>query len=379
MRYLLLSFLFVCFLFVNVPKSSSAYDPKLKPNNKIGIHILYPSELSQAAELINSSGGDWGYVIIPIQANDKNLEKWQDFMDNCTKHHIIPIIRIATTGDYFTKGSWSKPSLYDVIDFANFLNDLSWPTKNRYVVIFNEPNRGDEWGGIPNAAEYAQILNLSVDVFKKRSDDFFIISAGLDNASININNISVNNYTFMIQMDQAVPGVFAKIDGLGSHSYPNPAFSSPPSSSNRGIYSWFYQNKLARELSNKDLPVFITETGWTSDKISENIQAQYYINAYNNYWNNPNIIAITPFILIAEDGPFAQFSFIKKNVKTKIYFATFNYPKIKGSPLLNPAIKKSLEAVGKLPTESFKNSSIKNIFMRIGTEQKTFFKWLLGI
>ena len=35
--------------------------------NKFGIHILDPSELQQAAELVNSSGGDWGFVTIVIR------------------------------------------------------------------------------------------------------------------------------------------------------------------------------------------------------------------------------------------------------------------------------------------------------------------------
>src|ERR1035437_7904980 len=90
------------------------YDPRSVTNNLFGIHILFPEELSKAAELVNSSGGDWGYVTIPIKASDKNIDKWQKFMDDCKKNHIIPILRLATDGDFFSQGSWSIPNNADI-------------------------------------------------------------------------------------------------------------------------------------------------------------------------------------------------------------------------------------------------------------------------
>ena len=48
------------FLFTN--QTLAADSPFAHPNNKFGVHILFPSELSDAAKLVNSDGGDWGYV-----------------------------------------------------------------------------------------------------------------------------------------------------------------------------------------------------------------------------------------------------------------------------------------------------------------------------
>ena len=150
-------------IFLSLKSTSLAiYDPLSQKNNQFGIHILFPEELRQAADLVNSSGGDWGYVTIPIKTSDRNLDKWQEFMNDCRRYHLIPLVRLATDGDYFSQGSWSKPDDDDIIDFANFLDSLNWPTQNRYVIIYNEPNRGDEWGGTPNAAEYAEILDYAV-------------------------------------------------------------------------------------------------------------------------------------------------------------------------------------------------------------------------
>ena len=360
-------------------QSFASYDPLSKPNNKFGIHILFTEEISEASNLINSNGGDWGYVTIPIQASDRNLDKWQAFMDNCKKYHLIPIIRLATDGDYFSKISWSKPTDNDVLSFANFLNSLNWPTKNRYVVVFNEVNRADEWGGSPDAPGYAEILDYATQIFKQRSSDFFIISAGFDNASINIPNQSADQFTYMRKMELAVPGIFSEIDGLGSHAYPNPAFSSPPSFSTIGIDSFYYQKKLADGFANKKLPVFITETGWSSDSVSYDTQNQYYIQAFNNFWDDEDIVAVTPFIFHADQGSFAQFAFIKNNNPTPIYANYKNFPKTKGLPQLNENyLLKKNTSNNKFPTVKFDvNEKINSVFNEIDKSAKTFFKWLL--
>ena len=135
-KKLLIFILFLTFFMVAFPAAAS-YNPASRANNKFGIHILFTTEVEKAAKLVNSSGGDWGYITIPIQYNDRDIEKWQKFMDECARHHIIPIVRVATDPYYANTGVWRKPNDFDVVDFANFLDSLSWPTKNRYVFLFN--------------------------------------------------------------------------------------------------------------------------------------------------------------------------------------------------------------------------------------------------
>src|SRR5688572_26551544 len=111
---------FISFFFFGVVSITHAVaNPLEKPNNKIGVHILFTTEVADSARLINSNGGDWGYVTIPIQSTDHNLKKWQQFMINCKKHHIIPILRLATTIDSQNPSAWKKPHLTDIIEFAN--------------------------------------------------------------------------------------------------------------------------------------------------------------------------------------------------------------------------------------------------------------------
>lgn len=311
-------------------------DPLSVPNNKFGVHILFTSELEKARKLLNSSLGDWGYVTIPIQAGDKDPEKWQKFMTEAGEKHIIPIIRIATENHYFNTSVWRKPDGADILDFANFLNSLEWPVKNRYVIIFNEVNRGDEWEGSPNPAEYARILSYATEVFKSLSPDFFIISAGLDNASAN-SSTAMNQYNFMSLMNEEVPGIFNQIDGLGSHSYPNPAFSQVPwSTSDMGISSFKFEKELAQSLSGKNLPIFITETGWSRDKLPDSLIASHFAYAFESVWLDKDVVAVTPFLLQAGTVPFSQFSLLTEGGDyNEISDMLYKITKVQGKPIVN--------------------------------------------
>lgn len=381
MKYIFCSTLIFLFsFFLITPQLTYAIEDPLKAsNNNVGIHILFPGELEQAEQLINSSGGDWGYVTIPIQVGDKDLEKWNTFMHLARKIHVIPIIRLATEGDYFNTKVWRKPNESDVLDFANFLNSLDWPTKNRYIIVFNEVNRGDEWGGIPNASEYAQLLKYVVEIFKSRSDDFFIISAGFDNASINVQNTSVENYTFIRQMQNTEPDIFNRIDGISSHSYPNPGFSRPPTDTAPvGTSTFIYEQDLINSLSGRKLPVFITETGWSRDEVPEKLIDAYYKSAFSGVWKNDSIVAITPFLLSAATRPFSQFSFLNADgSKTSEYNAYRDMAKIKGSPTLNAEVE-SAKTYLKSPLRLSSNK--KDSLTTVTIEPiKIIFKWLLNL
>lgn len=378
MKKILSLFIVILLFFLLKTNSYAIYDPHSVANNEFGIHILFPEELNDASELVNSNGGDWGYITIPIQSRDKDLVKWQNFMDDCKRKHLIPILRLATQGDYFNTSSWDIPDYGDVMDFANFLNSLNWPTKNRYVIIYNEVNRNDEWGGAASPAQYADILDYATKVFKDRSPDFFIISAGMDNAAANSDS-AYNEYTFFREMENSDPGIFSKIDGMASHSYPNPGFSMPASYlTSQSIYSFNYEKNLLDYFAGKTLPVFITETGWDSSKISDSTQSQYYQYAFSNVWNEPDIVAVTPFIFSASQGPFTNFSFINAGQKTQKYEAYKSIPKVKGEPQLTDYNPPPLKLNKVEEDRSFKGIPfLKPI--QLNTQTKTVLKWLLKI
>lgn len=316
----------ICGLGFGICRAKAIYNPVSVPNNRFGIHILDPQEVEDAVKLVNSSGGDWGYVTIPIRSDNRDRDLWIKFFTACRRLHLIPIIRLATYPD---GNSWVAPTAFDLVDFANFLSDMPWPTQNRYIVLFNEPNHANEWGGEVDPLSYATLLLDAHRIFKSHSPDFFLISAGLDMSAPN-SATSMDALDFYTKISRYQPDWYANIDGLTVHAYPNPAFSSSPFSVSRyGITSYRYEENLLKTFGYGEKPLFITETGWANQ--SEN----NYFPALYQVWTEPNIIAITPFVLFAGTGDFAKFSFLDFAHQPKNVYRTYAaQPKIAGSPLL---------------------------------------------
>lgn len=317
----ILSFLLLILLLGNFStKAYAVEDPLLVPNNKFGIHIISPTieEASSAAQLVNSSGGDWGYVTVVIQSNDRKKEKWQDFFNTLRRYHLTPIVRLAT---YPEGQNWSIPKKEDARTWADFLDGLNWPTKNRYIVVYNEPNHAHEWGGSVDPVSYAQTLTDTIDSLKEKSEDFFILNAGFDASAPHQPPNYFDQDRFMFEMEKAVPGIFTKLDGWVSHSYPNPGFVGSPTGFGRGsIRTFLWERDLLIGLGvSKDLPIFITETGW---KHAEGLNydnslptsftvGEYLKTAFNWAWIDKNIVTVTPFLLDYQEPLFAHFSFKK--------------------------------------------------------------------
>ena len=145
-------------LLLPVSAAYAIYDPLSVPNNEYGIHIADPQDIPDAATLVNSNG-DWGYVTLVIQENDRNTDKWQKIFDQMRRLHVIPIVRIATR----PQGAvWKKPQIEDLRDWKSFLSSLNWPVENRYIILFNEPNHAAEWGN-----------SISPEEYEKRVIEFF--------------------------------------------------------------------------------------------------------------------------------------------------------------------------------------------------------------
>ncbi|HCR81430.1 hypothetical protein A2875_02610 [Candidatus Gottesmanbacteria bacterium RIFCSPHIGHO2_01_FULL_46_14] len=321
------------FLFSTLP-IYAIYDPLSVPNNKYGIHVADPQDIPDAAFLVNSNG-DWGYVTVVIQANDRNTDKWQRIFDQMRRLHVIPIVRLATQPEGDT---WKKPNLSDIGDWKSFLNSLNWPTENRYVVIFNEPNHAAEWGNSISPEEYTDILNTFSGEFKASSQDFFILPAGLD-ASAPDGPTTMDEGTFLRRMVQKQADIFSKIDGWTSHSYPNPAFSGSPLAAGRGTIRSFVWELNVLKLN---LPVFITETGWQhhDGKVldfsllrSETV-SEYIKTAAVSVWTDSRIVAVTPFILNYQDAPFDHFSWRRFGGDGFYphYFAYKDVARVRGEP-----------------------------------------------
>jgi hypothetical protein len=305
MRLIIVLFVLI-FLSFFLPRGVSAVsDPLSVANNRFGIHIIDPVDLEDAARLVNSSSGDWGYVTLVITQTQRDSRRWQEVLDKARRLHLIPIIRIASRplGDI-----WEKPSLGDIDGWVDFLNSLNWVTQNRYLIIGNEPNHAKEWGGEINPEEYAAYLKEFASKLKSVSGDYFILPAGFDASAANTKE-TMDEVAFLRRMLIAQPEVFANIDGWSSHSYPNPAFSGPENGFGRGsVRSYEWELGVLKALGiAKNYPVFITETGWAhngqTDKIGDKLTL-----AFGNAWNDKRVVAVTPFVLSYTEAPFDTFS-----------------------------------------------------------------------
>lgn len=359
MRYFLV--LIGIFFLFGAPTAKAIYDPLSVPNNKVGIHILTTNEVDQAAKLVNSSGGDWGYVTIPLQSTDRDREKWTEFFLKCRQNHLIPIIRLST---YFADQSWVTPNANDLVDFANFLNEMPWPVKNRYIIIFNEPNHAAEWGGQVNPFEYATLLIQAKNIFKSRSQDFFILSAGLD-MSVPNSNTSMDALKYYRLMTQAQPDWPQTIDGLSAHAYPNPGFISSVFAKNRfSVKSYLFEQQLLLSFGVQPKPIFITETGTIKP-------GDFFTPGYTQVWTEPNIVTITPFLLFAGAGQFTPFSLLDERLQPKAsYSALANLTKSRGSPLLSTEWRPSITYVS---DQSSQQTTYPTPDMSVSARIKNFF------
>ncbi|MEK7141679.1 MAG: hypothetical protein AAB800_04010 [Patescibacteria group bacterium] len=333
-------FLFLVFLFVFPQTVGALYDPTSVPNNKYGILIVDISDIPELPALLNSTGGDWGYVTLVIPDNDRDHTKWQKIFDQLRRLHLIPIVRLAT---HVQGSSWAKPNENDVREWVQFLSKLNWPVENRYIVIFNEPNHAKEWGNTIDPEGYAKMLVAFAKELKASSQDFFILPAGLD-ASAASDGQSLDELEFLNRMKQAEPGVFDALDGWTSHAYPNPGFSgSPGAVGRRSLRAYQWELGILRSLDfTKKIPVFITETGWlhsqgkytntkllSSESVGDNIRY-----AAVSVWNDPIIAAVTPFIFNYQDTLFDHFSWRQFGSDSYYphYYAYQGIPKTKGTP-----------------------------------------------
>lgn len=337
---MLFAILLVLCLFCRPFPVSAIYDPLSVPNNRYGIHIADTNDIERAGELVNSTGGVWGYVTVVIPDTDMNVNKWQEIFNRMRRKQLIPLVRIAT---HVEGDSWVKPQEHNISKWVDFLDSLNWPIENRYVILFNEPNHAKEWGNTIDPEGYASIVNKFSSALKAKSNDFFILPAGLD-ASVIGNGSTMDEETYIRRMINAEPNILRTIDGWTSHSYPNPGFSGSPYAYGKGTLATFlWEQELLQTFGlARILPVFITETGWQHSNgkyydyrlLSPETVSSYLTSASLSIWQDPHIVAITPFVFNYQDYPFDHFSFKKLNASDYYshYWGYQQIPKTAGIP-----------------------------------------------
>lgn len=328
-----------------------------EPNNKVGIGLagLDDEGIVDASNMVNGNGGSWGYVTVVIPENDRDFSKWQGICNKLRVARLIPIFRLATQP---SGGSWRRPDKEGAGEWAGFLNRLNCTTETTYVVLFNEPNHAPEWGGGIDPVNYAETTLQFAKTLKSTSNKFFIMPAGLDQAAPHQPPNYYDAGQFWREVLAAQPSYFDYFDGLSAHCYPNPGFSASPHKRGRNsidCYDWELSHLRSLGV-NKELPVFITETGWVAG--AGNLAENYKI-AFEQVWlPDSRVRAVTPFILSYIGHPFEPFSFKKINGTpdrkyNDQYYAVHDLPKVQG----NPPHKEKVNVLSPLPTTLIKGST----------------------
>ncbi|MBP9817735.1 hypothetical protein KBC75_03185 [Candidatus Shapirobacteria bacterium] len=332
-------FFFFLALFLLLTSYFLPQDVFASSKNIFGLHLTQPSDLTPASKIINSSNGDWGWVTIVIRTNQLDRNVWQDFFDQCRTLHLIPIVRLATIVD---GSNWKKPDISDIDNLASFLNSLNWPTTTQHLILFNEINHAAEWGGILDPKGYADLSLYAIDKFKSLNSNFFILSSGLDLASPDLGDF-MSASTIYQQIYAYKPEYFDKIDGIASHSYPNHGFiGTPADTGQHSIRGYIWELNYLKKLGvTKDLPIFITETGWPHREgidrhngfYTTDTTAKFLATAFKIWGEDPRIKAVTPFIFNYPSVPFDHFSWLDSDEKMyPSYQTVIDLPKPKNTP-----------------------------------------------
>lgn len=288
----------------------------------LGIHILSPGELDRAHELLENGDDKDKFVTVPLTLADLEKPKdWQHFFDECHRLKVRPLIRLTTR---FEDGSWAVPTRVDIMAYTHFLKKLEWHRPELTVILFNEPNHTREWGGRTDPAGFAAISEFAARWFQTEEKEFTVLPAAMDLAADGRNG-TMEAFAYWQTALSERPGLLDHFDGWNSHSYPNPAFAAAPSKTGKNSLRG-YENELAfiKKYTNKELPVYITETGWNQELLSDLKVRRYFSQAFEQIWSkDTRIVAVTPFVLQGAPGTFAPFSFLDAQGKPTIAYEAY--------------------------------------------------------
>ncbi|MBQ6437970.1 hypothetical protein IJJ12_01140 [bacterium] len=288
----------------------------------LGVHILHPEEMADAARLIKTADNRdrWTYVTMTLSLDDlSEHDRWQAAFRTARRAHIQPIVRLVTQYDP-SSDAWAIPTRGQILSYFDFLNSLTWPKSERYIIVFNEPNHASEWGGQLDPASYAAALRFTAAWAHTEPADYKVLPGAMDLAAPNGPD-TWEAFHYLSGMLEAEPDLFAHLDAWNSHSYPNPAFSSSPTDTGQNKLSGYtYELAWLQERTGREWSTFITETGWQATARTKKYLYDYYAYANEHIWNDEHILGITPFVLRGDPGPFAGFSLLDRDSQPTLQY-----------------------------------------------------------
>jgi hypothetical protein len=190
------------------------------------------------------------------------------------------------------------------------------------IQVGNEPNLHEMWGGSANPAEYAHFLIDVAAAIRAIGDPRIqILNAALAPEG------SIDNLQFIAQALEAAPAFAWSFDLWASHPYPR---NQPPTNNlydgtaltgsryTIDAYRLELAQLAAHGVNTSNLQVILTETGYElgdhhfgeHPAVTEELRAEYMIQAYAQWARWPEIRAVTPFQLAGWYGTWRSFEWV---------------------------------------------------------------------
>ncbi len=299
-----------------------------KAHNPYGIHTMMHGCVDmhlhlEGAKPLVGNGGFVTQLFYGIDTTTTGPSQCAiNFVSEAYARNLIPILRLE---GHFVNGIWQAPDPGPHGDyapiaraFANFVAGLPRRDTNPlYIQVWNEPDLWIEWGGSPNAGQYARFFVAVSNAIRQLGDGRIrLLNAGL----------TPGNTPFIDAMLR-VPGFRDAFDAWSSHCYPynHPAwYNNHAGTARYGTYAIdCYRQELAviQRYGRSGVKVIVTETGYELGSnvysfegfpaINETNRAAYISSAFADYWRNwPEVIAVTPFELSDTSGHWHKFDWI---------------------------------------------------------------------
>ncbi|MBN1642240.1 MAG: hypothetical protein JXA09_13475 [Anaerolineae bacterium] len=240
-----------------------------------------PQTATEAAPLQAARAGR-GINVKGVNYDDDSLDKaialdfaWIKIYDHPPPERL-PFKVLYRVGLPLPGEDWAEWGHYRHLDAALYADRID------AYEIGNEPNLREEWGGDPDPAAYARLLEIAYHEIKSADPDALVVSAGLAPVQRGSEPAYLHDLDYLRAMYEA--GAAPYFDVLGLHPY---GFSYPPEipvdgtvcptpdpyagpTIDRGCWqlegTCFRRAELAREImvayGDADKPAWATEFGW---------------------------------------------------------------------------------------------------------------------